>query len=71
MSLSVLTVLVLRGSADGRRAASPDGAHGRLRQISNDVEAELERLGGGPDPLVRRLTRRPGQKEERWAQLLH
>jgi uncharacterized protein YceH (UPF0502 family) len=27
-------------------------------------------LGHDPDPLVHRLPRRPGQKEERWAQLL-
>jgi uncharacterized protein YceH (UPF0502 family) len=37
----------------------------------DDVEAELGRLSDGPDPLVRRLPRRPGQKEERWAQLLN
>jgi hypothetical protein len=36
----------------------------------SDVEAELERLCSGADPLARRLPRRPGQKEERWAQLL-
>jgi uncharacterized protein len=34
------------------------------------VEAELDRLAARPDPLARRLTRRPGQKEERWIQLL-
>ena len=34
------------------------------------VSAELERLAGGPDPLVCRLPRQPGQKEERWTQLL-
>ena len=39
---------------------------GNLEQL----EAELERFGNGADPLVRRLPRRPGQKEERWAQLL-
>ena len=27
-------------------------------------------MAGGPDPLVYRLPRRPGQKEERWTQLL-
>ena len=35
-----------------------------------EVEAELERLSGLPEPVVARLPRRPGQKEERWAQLL-
>jgi uncharacterized protein YceH (UPF0502 family) len=34
------------------------------------LEAELERLSGVTDPLISRLARRPGQKEERWAQLL-
>jgi uncharacterized protein YceH (UPF0502 family) len=68
-SLSVLTVLVLRGPQTlgelrtrTERMADFDGL--------DDVEAELGRLSGGPDPLVRRLPRRPGQKEERWAQLL-
>jgi hypothetical protein len=35
-----------------------------------EVEAELAGLGGLPDPLVRRLPRQSGHKEERWAQLL-
>ena len=34
------------------------------------VDAELERLSGLPEPMVARLARRPGQKEERWVQLL-
>ena len=34
------------------------------------VNAELERLGSLPEPLVLQLPRRPGQKEERWIQLL-
>jgi len=34
------------------------------------VAADLEYMSGGPEPLVLRLSRRPGQKEERWAQLL-
>jgi uncharacterized protein YceH (UPF0502 family) len=36
----------------------------------DDVGAELERLAEGADPLVSRMPRRPGQKEERWTQLL-
>jgi uncharacterized protein YceH (UPF0502 family) len=35
-----------------------------------DVDAELVRLSGRDDPLAVRLGRRPGQKEERWAQLI-
>ena len=68
-SLSVLTVLVLRGPQTvGELRARTE----RMADFAglDEIEAELERLGNGPDPLVLRLTRRPGQKEERWAQLL-
>lgn len=68
-SLSVLGVLMLRGPQTvGELRARTE----RMADFGNlhELEAELERLGGGPDPLVRRLPRRPGQKEERWAQLL-
>ena len=34
------------------------------------VDAELEDLSGRPEPVVARLSRRTGQKEERWVQLL-
>jgi uncharacterized protein YceH (UPF0502 family) len=68
-SLSVLTVLVLRGPQTvGELRARTE----RMADFGSldDVDAELGRLGDGPDPLVRRLPRRPGQKEERWAHLL-
>jgi uncharacterized protein YceH (UPF0502 family) len=68
-SLSVLAVLLLRGPqtvgelrARTERMTDFEGLH--------EVDAELNRLGNLPDPLVRRLPRHPGQKEERWAQLL-
>jgi uncharacterized protein YceH (UPF0502 family) len=32
----------------------------------NEIEHELEYLASLSDPVVVRLTRRPGQKEERW-----
>jgi hypothetical protein len=35
-----------------------------------DVETELDRMAEGDEPLVGRLPRRPGQKEERWAEIL-
>jgi uncharacterized protein YceH (UPF0502 family) len=35
-----------------------------------EVDVELEHLSGLPEPVVARLARRPGQKEERWVQLL-
>jgi uncharacterized protein len=67
-SLAVLTVLMLRGPqtvGELRTRTERMADFGNLEHL----EAELERLGGGTDPLVRRLPRRPGQKEERWAQL--
>jgi uncharacterized protein len=67
--LSILAVLVLRGPQTvGELRARTE----RMAEFSalEDVEAELQRLVSGPNPLVTRLPRRPGQKEERWAQLL-
>lgn len=67
--LSVVAVLLLRGPQTvGELRARTD----RMADFASidEVGAELERLAGGPDPLVRRLPRRPGQKEERWAELL-
>lgn len=68
-SLSVLAVLMLRGPQTvGELRARTE------RMVDFDtleqLDAELSQLAGGTDPLVRRLPRRPGQKEERWAQLL-
>jgi uncharacterized protein len=68
-SLSVMAVLLLRGPQTvGELRARTE----RMADFASltDVEAELARLSSDPDPLVRRLPRRPGQKEERWAQLL-
>jgi uncharacterized protein YceH (UPF0502 family) len=68
-SLSVLAVLLLRGPQTvGELRARTE----RMTDFESlhEVEAELNRLGDLPDPLVRRLPRHPGQKEERWAQLL-
>ena len=68
-SLSILTVLLLRGPQTiGELRTRTD----RMADFSSleDVERELERLAEGDDPLVGRLPRRPGQKEERWAENL-
>jgi uncharacterized protein YceH (UPF0502 family) len=67
--LSVLAVLLLRGPQTiGELRARTE----RMADFDslNEVEAELGRLAEGSDPLVERQPRRPGQKEERWAQLL-
>jgi uncharacterized protein YceH (UPF0502 family) len=67
--LSVLAVLMLRGPQTvGELRARTE----RMADFGSldDVGAELERLAEGADPLVSRMPRRPGQKEERWTQLL-
>jgi len=68
-SLSILSVLLLRGPqttgelrARTERMAEFDGIEG--------IEKELGRLADGDDPLVSRQPRRPGQKEDRWAETL-
>ena len=68
-ALALTAVLLLRGPqttgelrARTERMTTFDGIVG--------VEAELASLASRPDPLVQRLPRRPGQKEERWVQLI-
>jgi uncharacterized protein YceH (UPF0502 family) len=68
-ALALVAVLLLRGPQTAgelrtrtERMASFDGIAA--------VNAELERMGSSAEPLVLRLPRRPGQKEERWVQLL-
>ncbi len=68
-SLSIVAVLLLRGPQTiGELRARTE----RMADFAGfeDVESELDRLAEGDDPLVRRLPRRPGQKEERWAETL-
>ena len=67
--LAVLAVLLLRGPQTAgelrawtERMAAFDGI--------GSVESELKAMSEGLEPLVRQLSRRPGQKEERWMQLL-
>ena len=67
--LALLSVLMLRGpqTASELRARTE-----RLHQFE-DIEEVLEtlgQLGGRHQPLVARLERQPGQKENRWAHLL-
>jgi uncharacterized protein YceH (UPF0502 family) len=66
---ALLAVLLLRGPQTAgelrlrtERMCEFDGV--------GHVEAELERLSSRPGPLVVRLARQPGQKEERWAEQL-
>jgi hypothetical protein len=67
--VALVAVLLLRGPQTVGELRTRTG-----RMIEFDsldaVHAELAVLAGQPEPLVRLLPRRPGQKEERWQQLL-
>lgn len=64
-SKAVLTLLLLRGAqTPGELRGRSDRLH-RFESIA-EVEETLRRL----DPLVREVSRRPGQKESRWIHLL-
>lgn len=67
--LALLGVLMLRGPQTGGELRSRTERMADFGGIAG-VESELEHLSGLPEPVVVRLARQPGQKEERWAQLL-
>jgi uncharacterized protein len=67
--VALLGVLLLRGPQTAGELRSRTERMCEFDSIA-EVENELERLSGVPEPLVARLSRRPGQKEERWVQLL-
>jgi len=67
-ALGLIAVLLLRGPQTAAELRSRTERMARLGGIS--VDAELERMANRAEPLVRRLARGPGQKEERWVQLL-
>jgi uncharacterized protein len=67
--LALVAVLLLRGPQTGGELRSRTERMCEFDSIAQ-VDAELERLSALPEPVVARLSRRPGQKEERWAQLL-
>jgi uncharacterized protein YceH (UPF0502 family) len=67
--LALVAALLLRGpQTSGELRARTE----RMTELDGipQVEDELERLSSLTEPLVARFPRRPGQKEERWAQLL-
>lgn len=66
---ALLGVLLLRGA---QTAAELRTRTERLHPFASPeaVEHALEALAARPEPLVRRLDRRAGQKEPRWTQLL-
>jgi uncharacterized protein YceH (UPF0502 family) len=66
---ALLTLLLLRGAQTaGELRARSD----RLHPFASlpEVEAALRGLAAAPEPLVRELPRRPGQKETRWIHLV-
>lgn len=67
--LAVLAVLVLRGP---QTAAELRARGDRLHEFDGlgAVERALEELARREEPLVRRLDRRPGEREARWLQLV-
>jgi uncharacterized protein len=67
--LALLAVLMLRGPQTPGELRSRTERMERFEDLG-DLEAELERMAQREEPLVLRLPRRPGQKEERYATLL-
>jgi hypothetical protein len=67
--LALLAVLLLRGPQTGGELRIRTERMADFADLGG-VEAELALLSGLPDPLVRRLPRQLGHKEERWVQLL-
>jgi uncharacterized protein len=67
--LALLAVLLLRGPQTVGELRTRTERMADFADL-RDVEAELSLLGDLPDPLVRRLARQSGHKEERWVQLL-
>lgn len=67
--LAILAELVLRGP---QTVGELRGRSVRMADVGTvaDVEAELEALATRSEPLVVRVRRSPGQKEDRYAQLL-
>ncbi|MDA8360292.1 MAG: YceH family protein [Actinomycetota bacterium] len=68
-SLSILAHLLLRGPQTLGELRSRTA---RLFAFGSTVEIErvLDQLAGRKEPLVERADRRPGQKEDRWAEVL-
>jgi hypothetical protein len=67
--VALLAVLLLRGPQTLGELRSRTMRMSEFDSLEG-VQAELEVLVGQPEPLVRLLPRQPGQKEERWQQLV-
>jgi uncharacterized protein YceH (UPF0502 family) len=67
--MALIALLMLRGPQTAGELRSRSERMCEFHGIT-DVEQQLENLSELAEPLVARLLRRPGQKEERWAHLL-
>jgi hypothetical protein len=67
--LAVLAVLLLRGAQTETELVARTERYGDLSDLGG-VSGILDRLGGRPEPLVRRIGRRTGQREDRYIHLL-
>jgi uncharacterized protein YceH (UPF0502 family) len=65
---ALLAVLLLRGPQTPGELRARTGRMAEFDSV-RAVQDELAVLADQPEPLVRELPRRPGQKEERWQQL--
>jgi uncharacterized protein YceH (UPF0502 family) len=67
--LAVLAVLLLRGAQTETELVARTERYGDLSDLGG-VPGVLDRLGRRPEPLVRLIGRRPGQREDRYIHLL-
>ena len=67
--LALLAVLLLRGPQTPGELRTRTGRMAEFDSLPV-IQRELEILADQPEPLVRLLVRQPGQKEDRWQQLL-
>ena len=67
--MALLSVLLLRGPQTASELRTRTERLHPFGDVS-EVDETLRHLGGRNEPLVARLERQPGQKENRWAHLL-
>lgn len=67
--LALLSVLMLRGPQTPGELRTRSERQHRF-DLLDDLEETLEALASRAEPLVRRLPREPGRREERWLHLL-
>lgn len=67
--LALLAILLLRGPQTPGELRARAGRMVEFPAVES-VQLQLENLATRSEPLVRLLPRRPGQKEDRWQQLL-